>query len=187
MKISEIMNENCIVVGLKAQSKRQLLQELAQKAAEITHISERTIFDSLLERENLGSTGFGGGTALPHARIAEAQKVCGIAPVKPGFKEFSVMPQMGPLVQAETSLLSVNGRISIALNRSGKDLKIRLNVPPNTQALLPIKADVRQVSLNGDVIYKNKQFCFGKRYKIDSLNGHSVRLPEGEWRITILY
>ena len=78
MKISEIMNENCIVVGLKAQSKRQLLQELAQKAAEITHISERTIFDSLLERENLGSTGFGGGTALPHARIAEAQKVCGI-------------------------------------------------------------------------------------------------------------
>ena len=78
MKISEIMNENCIVVGLKAQSKRQLLQELAQKAAEITNISERTIFDSLLERENLGSTGFGGGTALPHARIAEAEKVCGI-------------------------------------------------------------------------------------------------------------
>lgn len=78
MKISEIMNENCIVVGLKAQNKRQLLQELAQKAAEITNISERTIFDSLLERENLGSTGFGGGTALPHARIAEAEKVCGI-------------------------------------------------------------------------------------------------------------
>lgn len=78
MKISEIINENCIVVGLKAQNKRQLLQELAQKAAEITNISERTIFDSLLERENLGSTGFGGGTALPHARIAEAEKVCGI-------------------------------------------------------------------------------------------------------------
>ena len=78
MKISEIMNENCIAVGLKAQNKRQLLQELAQKAAEITNISERTIFDSLLERENLGSTGFGGGTALPHARIAEAEKVCGI-------------------------------------------------------------------------------------------------------------
>lgn len=54
MKISEIMNENCIVVGIKAQNKRQLLQELAQKASEITQISERTIFDSLLERENLG-------------------------------------------------------------------------------------------------------------------------------------
>ena len=78
MKISEIMNENCIVVGLKAQNKRQLLQELAQKAAESTNSSERTIFDSLLERENLGSTGFGGGTALLHARIAEAEKVCGI-------------------------------------------------------------------------------------------------------------
>ncbi len=78
MKISEIMNENCIVVGIKAQNKRQLLQELAQKASEITQISERTIFDSLLERENLGSTGFGGATALPHARIAEAGKVSGI-------------------------------------------------------------------------------------------------------------
>ena len=48
---------------------RQLLQELSDKAAEITGINERTIFDIVLERENLGSTGFGGGTALPHGRI----------------------------------------------------------------------------------------------------------------------
>lgn len=77
MKISEIMGENCVMVGLKAQNKRQLLQDMSKKAAELTSISERTIFDSLLERENLGSTGFGGATALPHARIAEADKVYG--------------------------------------------------------------------------------------------------------------
>ena len=66
MKISEIMSVNSIVLSLKANNKRQLLQALAEKAAEITGISERTIFDTILERENLGSTGFGGGTALPH-------------------------------------------------------------------------------------------------------------------------
>lgn len=166
-------------------------EALARMKRRFGKMVDNPYLTTLFEGWGIGAEGFGGGT-YNHAWSGGgltllAQKVCGIAPVKPGFKEFSVMPQMGPLVQAETSLLSVNGRISIALNRSGKDLKIRLNVPPNTQALLPIKADVRQVSLNGDVIYKNKQFCFGKRYKIDSLNGHSVRLPEGEWRITILY
>ena len=72
MKISEIMSVNSIVLSLKANNKRQLLQALAEKAAEITGISERTIFDTILEREN-----FGGGTALPHGRLAELNKVYG--------------------------------------------------------------------------------------------------------------
>ena len=54
MKISDIMTEKNVVLGLKANSKRQLLQELSDKAAEITGINERTIFDIVLERENLG-------------------------------------------------------------------------------------------------------------------------------------
>ncbi len=78
MKISDIMTEKSVVMGLKANSKRQLLQELAQKASEITGINDRTIFDTILERENLGSTGFGSGTALPHGRIANIDKVYGI-------------------------------------------------------------------------------------------------------------
>lgn len=78
MKISDIMTEKSVVMGIKANSKRQLLQELAQKASEITGINDRTIFDTILERENLGSTGFGAGTALPHGRIADIDKVYGI-------------------------------------------------------------------------------------------------------------
>ena len=50
MKISDIMTEKNVVLGLKANSKRQLLQELSDKAAEITGINERTIFDIVLER-----------------------------------------------------------------------------------------------------------------------------------------
>ncbi len=78
MKISEIMSVNSVMLSLKAGSKRQLLQELAREASELTGINERTVFDTILERENLGSTGFGGGTALPHGRLSELNKVCGI-------------------------------------------------------------------------------------------------------------
>lgn len=77
MKISDIMKENCVFLSLKAGNKRQLLQELADKAAEITGINNRTIFDTLLERENLGTTGFGNGTALPHARLEGIDKIYG--------------------------------------------------------------------------------------------------------------
>ncbi len=78
MRLSEIMSADSIVLSLKANNKRQLLQELAQKASELTGINDRTIFDTILERENLGSTGFGAGTALPHGRLSELQKVFGL-------------------------------------------------------------------------------------------------------------
>ena len=77
MKLSEIMSEKSIFMGLKSNSKRQLLQDLSNKAAEITGINERVIFDTVLERENLGSTGFGEGTALPHGRFEGLDKVYG--------------------------------------------------------------------------------------------------------------
>lgn len=78
MNISDIMTEKSIVLGIKANSKREFLQQLAVAAAEISGLDERTIFDTLLERENLGSTGFGGSTALPHGRFEGLDKVCAI-------------------------------------------------------------------------------------------------------------
>lgn len=77
MKLSEITSEKSIFMGLKSNSKRQLLQDLSNKAAEITGLNERTIFDTILERENLGSTGFGEGTALPHGRFEGLDRVYG--------------------------------------------------------------------------------------------------------------
>lgn len=75
MKISDIMSVDSVLLSIKAKNKRQLLQELSQFAAGITKVNDRTIFDALLERENLGSTGFGNGTALPHGRLPELDKV----------------------------------------------------------------------------------------------------------------
>ena len=69
------MSVDSVLLSVKAKNKRQLLQELSQFAAGITKVNDRTIFDALLERENLGSTGLGNGTALPHGRLPELDKV----------------------------------------------------------------------------------------------------------------
>jgi len=78
MRISELMSQESVVTGIKANSKRQVLQELSKKAAEITGLSERTIFDIILERESLGTTGVGNGVAIPHGRVDSIKKVHGI-------------------------------------------------------------------------------------------------------------
>ncbi len=75
MNISAILSEESIFLGVSAGSKRDFLQEVSRRISEITGLDALTVFDSLLERENLGSTGFGGGTALPHSRFTGLDKV----------------------------------------------------------------------------------------------------------------
>jgi PTS system nitrogen regulatory IIA component len=64
-----------VVNGLKASSKKQLLQELAKLFAEVAALPERQIFDVLIERERLGTTGMGAGVAIPHGRMAGLSRV----------------------------------------------------------------------------------------------------------------
>lgn len=67
-----------IIPSLRAGSKKQALNELSRRAAEITGVSDRTIFDVLLDREKLGSTGVGHGVAIPHGRLPSLSRVYGI-------------------------------------------------------------------------------------------------------------
>ncbi|MFQ5346445.1 MAG: PTS IIA-like nitrogen regulatory protein PtsN [Rhodothalassiaceae bacterium] len=78
MDIDEIIAPAAIIPGLKAASKRQALQELAARAAELTGIDERQIFNVLLERERLGTTGIGQGVAIPHGKVAGLNRVVGL-------------------------------------------------------------------------------------------------------------
>lgn len=55
---------------VKASGKKALLAELASRAATLYKLDARRLFDRLLERERLGSTGIGGGIAIPHGRMA---------------------------------------------------------------------------------------------------------------------
>ncbi len=78
MNIADIMTEKSVFTGIRAAGKREFLQDIANKAAAVCGLDSRTIFDTFLERENLGSTGFGGGTALPHGRFEGLNKVYAI-------------------------------------------------------------------------------------------------------------
>ncbi|EJF80165.1 PTS IIA-like nitrogen-regulatory protein PtsN [Bartonella sp. DB5-6] len=78
MNLSELIAPEAIIPVLKANSKKQVLQILAEKAAELTGLSERVIFDIVLQREKLGSTGLGGGIAIPHGKLLGINKIIGI-------------------------------------------------------------------------------------------------------------
>jgi PTS system nitrogen regulatory IIA component len=78
MPISDLVAPNAIIPALKVNSKKQTLQELAAKAAELTGQNERTIFEILLQREKLGSTGVGNGIAIPHGKLAKLNKLFGL-------------------------------------------------------------------------------------------------------------
>ena len=71
MLIADILNKDNILLLDSDLSKREVLQVLAQKVAKTAGVDERTLFEALLERENLGSTAFGKGIAFPHARVPE--------------------------------------------------------------------------------------------------------------------
>lgn len=74
----DLITPKSIIANLRAGSKKQALQELAKKAAELTGQHERAIFDVLLERERLGTTGVGHGIAIPHGKLPNLDRVHGV-------------------------------------------------------------------------------------------------------------
>ena len=76
--MQELITPRSIIANLKAGSKKQALQELSRHAAALTGQHERVIFDVLLERERLGTTGVGHGIAIPHGKLATLDRVYGL-------------------------------------------------------------------------------------------------------------
>ena len=76
MNVADIISKNAVLDNVQVSNKRELIQSLAEKMASLCGLDERTIFDAVWERENLGSTGYGEGVAFPHARIEGLSKVC---------------------------------------------------------------------------------------------------------------
>ncbi|WMT92157.1 PTS IIA-like nitrogen regulatory protein PtsN [Pelagibacterium sp. H642] len=69
MELADILSQDSIIACAKVASKRQLLQLLADRAAELTGLDAQLVFETLQNREQLGSTGLGNGIAIPHGKI----------------------------------------------------------------------------------------------------------------------
>ncbi|MQB22038.1 PTS IIA-like nitrogen-regulatory protein PtsN [Agrobacterium tumefaciens] len=78
MALADLLHQDAIIPALKVNSKKQLLQELAAKASRITGVTERDVFDVILQRERLGSTGVGHGIAIPHGKLSSISSITGV-------------------------------------------------------------------------------------------------------------
>jgi len=77
-ELADLVTPHGILPALRAPTKRQVLQELARRAAAMTGIADKRIFDALVERERLGTTGIGTGIAIPHCRLSELTRLYGM-------------------------------------------------------------------------------------------------------------
>ena len=82
MDLAELLRPEGVVANLRVVAKKQALQELAKRAAELPElkgrIAERDIFEVLLERERLGTTGVGAGIAIPHGKLPRLDRLYGL-------------------------------------------------------------------------------------------------------------
>lgn len=78
MQLADFLDFDVIKTGLSGGNKRSLLQQLANLAGQQLGIEPSMIYSSLTEREQLGSTGFGHGVAIPHGKIEDLNRIYGL-------------------------------------------------------------------------------------------------------------
>lgn len=78
MPLIDFVTPSAVIPALKVNGKKQAIQELAARAAALCGQNERVIFETLLQREKLGSTGIGHGIAIPHGKLAKLERLFGL-------------------------------------------------------------------------------------------------------------
>jgi PTS system nitrogen regulatory IIA component len=75
--LGDLLLPNAVVPRARWQGRRQVLQEMSATMARALDLDPREVFEAVLEREKLGSTGVGEGVAIPHARIDSLARPAG--------------------------------------------------------------------------------------------------------------
>jgi len=79
MDIASILFPDCTKSAVRCNSKKKLLEYISELAAtRLPGLSQQQVFDALLEREKLGSTGLGNGIALPHGKIGNEHSIVAV-------------------------------------------------------------------------------------------------------------
>lgn len=78
MLLSDLLSPERVLVDVRVSSRKKLLETLSETLAKnLEEVDQRMLFDSLCERERMGSTGLGHGVAIPHARLENLSEVRG--------------------------------------------------------------------------------------------------------------
>ncbi|MBA4172708.1 MAG: transcriptional regulator [Hyphomicrobium sp.] len=75
MDLADLVAPEAIIPSLKAKTKKQALQDLSTRAAALTGLEARDVFDAILQRERLGSTALGRGIAVPHGKFKPLDRI----------------------------------------------------------------------------------------------------------------
>jgi len=78
MEIADLLTPRGVIAQLRVGTRKQVLQEIARRAAAASGVAEKRIYDVIAERERLGSTGIGRGVAIPHGKLAELTRLYGV-------------------------------------------------------------------------------------------------------------
>jgi nitrogen PTS system EIIA component len=78
MPLLDLVTPQAVIPSLKAGNKKQALHDVAARAADLTGLGDREIFEVLLQRERLGSTGVGNGIAIPHGKLPGLDRLFGV-------------------------------------------------------------------------------------------------------------
>ena len=150
MKLSEILSPDCIRLDAEATSKKRVLESASQLLADTDEaLSPREVFDCLIAREKLGSTGLGHGVAIPHARLAGLNKTIGVFLRVPKGVDFDA-PDKEPvdlifalLVPEESTEehLQVLANIASYFNSEGSRDALRVDISPQKARELLCRAD----------------------------------------------
>jgi PTS system nitrogen regulatory IIA component len=150
MKLSEILSPECVQLDADVTSKKRALEAASQLFAENDHtLSPRQVFDCLIAREKLGSTGLGHGVAIPHGRLPGLDKTMGVFLKLPKGVDFDA-PDNEPvdlifalLVPEESTEehLQVLAKLAGYFNSASSRDALRVDVSPEQARELICQAD----------------------------------------------
>jgi len=78
MPLIDMLTQQGVLPSLRVPNKKALLEAIADQAEIVTGLAARLVFDALLQRERLGSTGIGGGIAIPHGKFEGLERLVGL-------------------------------------------------------------------------------------------------------------
>ena len=130
------------------------IERMKKRFAEMVNDLERS---TLYEGWGIGPDGFPGGTTN-HAwsgggLTIMSQYVCGIAPTKPGYEEYTICPQPAGVKQAETLVPTVKGNIQVSFVDNDREFALNVSSPDGMKATICLPATSKTISLNGKVIW----------------------------------
>jgi hypothetical protein len=116
-----------------------------------------TLYENFATRNLHDGTGFIGYGSNNHAWSGGgltilSQYVCGLSPIKPGWKTFRVKPQLGSLAYAETGNETIAGKVSVKVTRVNEGMDIELTVPNGSEAVVYVPARNKKVTMGGNKV-----------------------------------